>query len=480
MEVDEGFAVRAALKSDAAKNGRALALKKSFLELHISDDGTLLFGFCQGSGKTPYLCSADFATPEKPVYRCSCPSRQFPCKHTVGLLFCKAMGYSFTTAEVPEELALKREKAKATEEKKKEASDQPRKVNKNALAKKIKAQLNGIDLLEKLLNDVVRLGIGNMNAKTAREIEEQAKQLGDFYLTGAQAALRSYTRLFKDGQGDDLSAASRESIFSDAFDQLGRLYSLVGKGRSYLQARLQDSELAPDTETAIAAWLGHAWQLRELKAAGLVECDVELIQLSFHSHDDDARQEVVETGIWMNLTSGAIQLTQNYRPYRSLKHVKTEDSFFEIAQIKELYRYPGDWNSRIRWDGMTSRPIEAADLKKATRFAKRDYTSLIKEIKGHIKVPLADKHPICALHVARAGKVAEELVFEDASGNRLVLSDKGMSDEPRSCHLLQLLPPRLLQDQIFVVRFRHDLDARRLQVKPLAIISSKEVIRLTL
>ena len=38
----------------------------------------------------------------------------------------------------------------------------------------------------------MRLGIGNMNAKLAKEMEEQAKQLGNAYLPGAQAALGKF------------------------------------------------------------------------------------------------------------------------------------------------------------------------------------------------------------------------------------------------------------------------------------------------
>ncbi|MCA9195001.1 MAG: SWIM zinc finger family protein [Planctomycetales bacterium] len=480
MELDEGFAIAAAPNSGAAQNGRVLAIKKKFTSLHISEDATLLFGYCQGSGRTPYFCSADFGTPDKPVYRCSCPSRQFPCKHCVGLLFAKALKQNFVVAAVPEDLKSKRDKAAANSEKKKAASTKPRSVNKSALVKKIQAQLNGLDLLERLLRDVVRLGIGNMNAKTALEMEDQARQLGDQFLPGAQAALRSYTRLFKNDCGDDLPTSGREAVFSEAFDQLGRLHSLIGKGRSYLRARLEDPELTAETETAIAAWLGHAWQLRELVEAGLVDRDVELIQLSFQTQDDPARQEIVDTGVWMNLGNGNIHLTQNYRPYRSLKHVKSDDSFFQIAIVKELCRYPGNWNSRIRWDGMLTRPVELADLKQVAKYAKHDYLPLVKEIKGHIKAPLADKHPIVAIHVSRAGKVGDEFVFEDATGARLVLSDRGWVDEPRSSYLLQLMPQRMLQEQVFVVRFRNDLDAKRLFVKPLAIVTASEVIRLTL
>ena len=43
----------------------------------------LVWGKCQGSGKTPYQVSVDLAGP---AFRCSCPSRKFPCKHALALL----------------------------------------------------------------------------------------------------------------------------------------------------------------------------------------------------------------------------------------------------------------------------------------------------------------------------------------------------------------------------------------------------------
>ncbi|WP_371825898.1 SWIM zinc finger family protein [Nonomuraea turcica] len=45
--------------------------------------GTVLYGECKGSGAKPYLACVDLT---EPAYRCSCPSRKFPCKHALGLL----------------------------------------------------------------------------------------------------------------------------------------------------------------------------------------------------------------------------------------------------------------------------------------------------------------------------------------------------------------------------------------------------------
>jgi hypothetical protein len=190
IAIDEAAVDAAAPNAEAAKNGRGLVLKSKFVKLHISADETILFGECQGSGKEPYQCSSDFARPDQPTHRCTCPSRQFPCKHCLGLMYAYVQGKKFATAEVPEDLQAKRDKVQARVEKKQADADKPKQVDKTALAKKIKAQLEGINVLEKLTFDLVRLGIGNMNAKLAREMEEQAKQLGNAWSPARWPALK--------------------------------------------------------------------------------------------------------------------------------------------------------------------------------------------------------------------------------------------------------------------------------------------------
>ena len=483
IKIDQDYVDAAAPNPGAIKNGRGLVLKNKFVALHKTEDETLLFGECSGSGKSNYQVSCDFINPQSPVHRCSCPSRQFPCKHCIGLMYAWVEGKPFTVAAVPEDIAGKREKIEKRAEKKKVEAAEPRKVNKAALAKKIKAQLDGLDLLETMTHDLVRTGMGNTSAKTARQIEEQAKQLGNAYLPGAQAALHNYTKLFVDQEGrfdSDLPATQREAIYSEALDQLTRLHTLIRQGRSYLQSRLDDPELKPETQTAIAAWLGHAWQLRELAEAGLVERDVELIQLAFNSYDDVARRELVDTGVWMNLQSGQIQLTQTFRPYKAVKFIKSEDSCFHVAQVKELCVYPGDVNPRVRWEGMIPRAVTDADYRAIRKHSHSDFAAVIKQVKGHLKAPLADKRPIYALSFAKIGSVGDLTVVEDSKGERLVLTETGMAEEPASCHLLAMLPPKLLAGQTMIARFHHDLNTRQLRVKPLSIVSTKAIVRMTL
>jgi len=488
ITLDEAAVDGLATNTDAAKNGKALVAKKKFNTFHVAaDDDALLFGECQGSGKEPYQCSVDFARPEQPTFRCSCPSRQTPCKHGLGLLYAYAQKKPFAKAAVPADLQGKRDKLTARKEKQAEvaaAPAKPKKVDTAALAKKVKAQIDGIGVLEKLVHDVVRLGVGNMTARLAKQMEEQAKKLGDAYLPGARMALNGYTKLFADEGGKfsskKPSAAATERTHTEALDQLARLHAVIKQGRAYLKKRLDDPDLALPTDSAIAAWLGHAWQLAELKARGLVEADVELVQLAFNSHDDAARQEIVDTGVWMTLGTGAVRVTNTLRPYKALKFVKGEDSVYGVVRVKELCVYPGSVNPRVRWDAATTRPLEPADLMKVRGHGRADFAAAVKDVKTALKAPLADRTPILALNYKTLGKVGGEYVIEDAAGSRLVLTDIGQSEEPPSLGLLPLLPRAVFAGQTMIARFRHDLDTRQLRVKPLSLVTEREVIRLTL
>src|SRR5712671_5497990 len=133
MNLDEAFVDSQAPNAAAIKNARGVMLKKKLVGLFRSADGTLLFGDCKGSGAENYRPSADFADPSKPVFRCTCPSRQFPCKHSLALLYAHAQGAKFDEKDAPAEILEKRSKIQARTEKKKEEADKPRQVNTSAL-----------------------------------------------------------------------------------------------------------------------------------------------------------------------------------------------------------------------------------------------------------------------------------------------------------------------------------------------------------
>ncbi|MDQ8704279.1 SWIM zinc finger family protein [Streptomyces sp. LHD-70] len=73
-----------ALAPDAAsrKAGSKLGAAGPWSEAGNSSEGAV-WGLCKGSGSKPYQTVVDTTGP---AYKCSCPSRKFPCKHALGLL----------------------------------------------------------------------------------------------------------------------------------------------------------------------------------------------------------------------------------------------------------------------------------------------------------------------------------------------------------------------------------------------------------
>ncbi|MFF4621096.1 SWIM zinc finger family protein [Nonomuraea jabiensis] len=72
-----------ALAPDAASRSAAQKVAAPGKWSACGTTGTVVYGECEGSGARPYLACVDLT---EPAYRCSCPSRKFPCKHALGLL----------------------------------------------------------------------------------------------------------------------------------------------------------------------------------------------------------------------------------------------------------------------------------------------------------------------------------------------------------------------------------------------------------
>src|SRR5262245_41169762 len=59
-----------------------------------------VWGECQGSGQKPYQTAIDL---NEPAFKCSCPSRKFPCKHSLGLFLLAVQAPDSFGAEEPPE-----------------------------------------------------------------------------------------------------------------------------------------------------------------------------------------------------------------------------------------------------------------------------------------------------------------------------------------------------------------------------------------
>ncbi|MCM3005463.1 SWIM zinc finger family protein [Priestia koreensis] len=465
----EAYINSLAPNANAIKNGWGLVKKGKFQKLAQTSDETLLFGECAGSGKTPYYTSADFMNEESPVFRCTCPSRQFPCKHSLGLLYSFLEKGPFPEEEAPQDVIEKRAKIEKRNETKKEKATTPRKINKSALKKKLEAQQKGLDILDVLIQRITRSGIAAVDAKLLKEIEQTAKELGNYYLKELQQTLREFTYIWKE-------KVDEQTLYNEAFSQLTSLYTVCKKGKKHLSERLQREDLHPDTTTSIEEKLGHAWQLSELRECSRTERDAELLQLSFSCRLQTARKEYIDEGIWVSLNEKQLYYTKNYRPVRAAKMMKAEDSISAVLQTNELVIYPGEGNLRVRFDDYQLREVKKDDWNKLELMAETDFAMVIKKVKQQLKDPLHNKHPLSLLHYKQMGVVNGTWNIEDENGQRITLSH----GEHASLNTLSLLQSTLRENGMMLVQFQHDLATGKLTAQPLSLIRNEKLIRLAI
>lgn len=480
QEITEQQILAMAPNANAAANGRKISLKGGFVRLERSSDDTFYFGECTGSGKNNYITTIDFMDTAAPVIRCSCPSRQFPCKHGLALLYEILGKKSFNECVIPEEILKKREKKQAKEANKEsdqsqEAENSKKKAapksNKAARTKKLKKQLEGLELVQQMVQDLMKAGLGTMGGTALTTYKQLAKQLGDYYLPGPQRLLNGFLLEMEAFQKDSL-----ESRYETAVEILERLHALTKKSRQYLATKLESGEVGQD-DNLLYEELGGIWKLSELQELGLGRENINLMQLSFWVTLDKARNEYIDTGCWADLDTGEISMTYNYRPLKALKYVKQEDTIFGVAQIPAAVYYPGEGNRRVRWDGAQFRKDTQEDLLKLRSYAAKALAPEVKKAKNLLKNTLGSPIVFGLFGYSRIGKIEENFVLEDMSGDNIMLGN--MPGMEKTLQRVAILPePELFEEQVLLGGLFYDSTKRRILLQPLSILTQNQVVRL--
>ncbi|MET7401468.1 SWIM zinc finger family protein [Dactylosporangium sp. NPDC005572] len=191
--------------SSAQRAARGLAGDRAWLETGLSASDDLpptLWGLCQGSGSTPYQAAVDLT---EPAFRCSCPSRKFPCKHSLGLLLRWSSG---SVAEAPapawvqqwqESRAVRAERAadRAAGREGVDASDSRGTSPSSRAAPSEKSQARradrisaGLDELDRWLADQARAGLATVAKNGYAHWDTMTARLVDAQATGAAGILR--------------------------------------------------------------------------------------------------------------------------------------------------------------------------------------------------------------------------------------------------------------------------------------------------
>ncbi len=240
-----------ALAPDAgsASAGQGLASVKKWTGLGRSERA--IWGLCQGSGKDPYQARVDLG---EPAFKCSCPSRKFPCKHGLGLLLVFAKdAASFTQAAEPgwvsDWLATREARADETEAKAKEVAEKP--VDAEAQAKRAAQRQgrvrDGVGMCRVWLEDVVRKGLAAAQLEPAANWERAAARMVDAQAPGLAGYVRRIPEVLagSDGPGGSDGSAGWEV---QALDVLGRLHLLLTAAE---RLETLPPDLAGDVRTAL-------------------------------------------------------------------------------------------------------------------------------------------------------------------------------------------------------------------------------------
>jgi hypothetical protein len=450
----------------------ARGLKGKFKWPAVSADGTWLLAECQGSGKEPYQVSIDLADPSAPVSRCTCPSRKFPCKHGLGLMLLYAEAPDrFAEEEPPPELLAKRTKQAQRAQKKAAAPAAPRQVNQVALAKKAAAQRDGLDLLEKLLLDLVAVGQWYESSRLDR-LERQAKQMNDAYLPGARVMLRRLVLLGEAEMAADERAARAAEV-------IGQLWATVQKGRNYLDGKLAGDEGQAEADAVLEEVLGKAWQLTELRALGYWRQGLTLLELAYERFQDQAREEQIEASHLLDLADGAIHCAVTYRPLNRLKYIPEQLSYTQPLVVAEAAVYPGFINRRVRWEKSAERvvPLEPGHLKTAHGLAAPALEPVLGAFRQQLKHPLAPGEAVVLVRCAKVGRVGDGIVLEDDRGARLEVCDR-RPGSPNVANLIRaagMLPRPAVLARLLVRPLQNTIVA-----EPLAALTETHHIRLGL
>lgn len=462
MKLDKEKILAMSPNASAVANAKKICSSGAFVKLAHSSDDTFYMGECKGSGKSNYIVSADFIDEENPVIRCTCPSRQFPCKHGLALLFEIADGKTFEECEIPEDILAKREK------KEKKA---PSKISKAARTKKINKQIEGLDLIKKISSQLLKVGLSTMGTVSLKEYKDIVKQLGDYYLPGPQIL---FQRLMLEVQEYKEDQDTRH--YQQALECLKKLRAIEKKGREYLKAELEKENLEISDNTLYED-LGGVWKLEQLNDLGLKKENAKLIQLAFEITYDEASKIFTDCGYWIDIDSGEISYTANLRPLSAIKYIKQDDSNFSLLTVPTLTYYPGGLNKRIRWATANFGDIEKSSFKKIKTYA-TDIEQATKIAKNELKNILTDNEVSLLLDFEKIMFIEEEgskkYILVDKNKKMIELKNNGARELAKVFY--ELLPNECLENQVmFVKLYQED---RTIYAEPCSIITDDKIIRL--
>ncbi|WP_396269905.1 SWIM zinc finger family protein [Ideonella sp.] len=237
----------------------------------LGHDDLAAWGECQGSGSKPYQTQVDLSGP---AFRCSCPSRKFPCKHGLALLLmrCDAperFSHTEAPAWVQAWLASRQDKAEKQADKR-AAKEEQQALAATSPASSASAEASstqrqekrwarveaGMTELERWLADLLRQGLATVQPSHAAAWRAFAARMVDAQAPGAGQAL--------------IDAAD---TIGDGADWPDRLLAQLGRLQLRIDAVRQRQHLSPAQLADLRVALGWPLDREEIAQDGEAVAD---------------------------------------------------------------------------------------------------------------------------------------------------------------------------------------------------------------
>ncbi|SDT29324.1 SWIM zinc finger family protein [Microlunatus soli] len=288
----------------------------------VGSTATLVWGKCQGSGATPYQVSIDSTGP---TYRCSCPSRKFPCKHALALMlrFSASEDDDDTAAPsagdgVPEWARAKAQRA-ADDADREARAKKP--VDAAARARRIadrRALMSaGIEDFARWLTDLVRGGLAEAGRQPLDWWDRTAARLVDAQLPGLAERVR------------------RMSVESERGEAASRLFLEIGRWWLAVRAWRRFDELDEPTRADLRVVLGWHVSTDDVRAGDAITDD--WVVLGAYRSEDEGAISQQRTWLRGERSGEIVQILDFGAQGRPLPIARLAGSVLSA----ELARYPG-------------------------------------------------------------------------------------------------------------------------------------------
>ncbi len=384
----------AALAPDAASLKAGQGLAKATKWVTAGSSTRAVWGECQGSGSKPYQTIVDT---EALAFKCSCPSRKFPCKHGLGLLlYAESDKSRFGEIAEPEWVTTWLDKRVEKAAKADTPAAEKKTVDPAAQAKRSAAREEkvsaGLEALLLWMKDVIRTGLLQLPQKEARYFEELAKRMVDAQLPGIANTLRQMgnTNLFAEGW---------EAGVMDVF---ARLYIALS---GYQNMAHSNDPLVPD----LRRYLGFP------QGADLVEEQPALPDTwMVIGSEQESEGSLITEKHWLLSTEGKAGLFLQFIPYGGQPAL----NLFAGSQFTgDVRYYPGSMPLRVAIRNLS----QSTEMK--TIPALEDWETLAnRESQALAQAPLTTVLPAVVANLKPVLSSNKEWLMEDAAGKQMRLS----------------------------------------------------------